>query len=290
MSYRGLLCDLDGVVYRGAAACPGAVEGLGAARSAGLPILFLTNNAARLPREVAEHLMSLGVEAHPDEVLNSSQVAASHLRQHHHVADGTSVLAVGGAGVAAALREEGLPVMTPDEVVEHGGSETVSAVVQGLGRSLGWAELTEATYAVAAGAYWVATNTDATLPTERGQAPGNGSLVAAVAHATGRQPDLITGKPHAPAFEIALQRLGLPAAAVLMIGDRLDTDIEGANRAGLATALVLTGVHGRVDVERGDADQQPDHIVETIGELAPSWDQSTIGELAPVRDQDAAPR
>lgn len=271
MSYRGLLCDLDGVVYRGEAACPGAVEGLAAARTAGLPILFLTNNAARLPEEVSEHLRSLGVEAHPEEVLNSSQVAASHLRQHHRISDGSLVLAVGGAGVAAALRDEGLPVIAAGDVLGHGGTEAVSAVVQGLGRSIGWAELTEATYAVAAGAHWVATNTDATLPTERGQAPGNGALVAAVAHAAGRQPDVITGKPHAPAFEIALQRLGLPAADVLMIGDRLDTDIEGANRAGLATALVLTGVHGRADVEQGGVDQQPDHIVDTIGDLAPHW-------------------
>ncbi|USQ78383.1 HAD-IIA family hydrolase [Ornithinimicrobium faecis] len=271
MTYRGLLCDLDGVVYRGASACDGAVEGLAAARAAGLLVLFLTNNAARLPAEVSEHLVSLGVEAHPDEVLNSSQVAASHLRQHHPVPEGTVVLAIGGPGVAAALVEEGLPAITPREVVDHGGSEQVSVVVQGLGKELGWAELTEATYAVAAGAHWVATNTDATLPTERGQAPGNGSLIAAVAHATGRQPDLITGKPHAPAFEIALQRLGLPAAEVLMIGDRLDTDIEGAKGAGLATALVLTGVHGRSDVESAGEDQQPDHIVEVIGDLAPHW-------------------
>lgn len=275
MTYRGLICDLDGVVYRGTAACAGAVEGLAAARSAGLPVLFLTNNAARLPAEVSDHLVSLGVEAHRDEVLNSSQVAAGHLRQHHPVPDGTHVLAIGGPGVAAALEEEGLPAITPAEVRRGGGSEKVSALVQGLGKDLGWAELTEATYAVAAGAYWVATNTDATLPTERGQAPGNGSLVAAVAHATGRQPDLITGKPHAPAFEIALQRLGLPADEVLMIGDRLDTDIEGANRAGLATALVLTGVHGRSDLEGASAEQQPDHIAETIVDLAQHWSPGT---------------
>ncbi|QDO88939.1 HAD-IIA family hydrolase [Ornithinimicrobium ciconiae] len=271
MTYRALLCDLDGVVYRGATACEGAVEGLAAARRAGLPILFLTNNAARLPGEVAEHLTSLGVEAHSDEVLNSSQIAASYLRQHHTVAEGTFVLPVGGPGVTAALDEQGIPVVEPSEVLRHGGSSVISAVVQGYGAAVGWSELAEAAYAVAGGAYWVATNTDATLPTERGQAPGNGSLVAAVAHATGRQPDLVTGKPHAPAFEIALQRLNLPAQDVLMIGDRLDTDIEGANRAGLGTALVLTGVHGRSDVEAGTPDQQPDLIADTIPDLQTHW-------------------
>lgn len=271
MTYRGLICDLDGVVYRGARACPGAVEGLRQARSAGLPVLFLTNNAARLPGEVAEHLQSLGVQAHTDEVLNSSQVAASYLRQHYPVPEGRSVLAIGGPGVSAALEHEGLRPVRPSEVPEQGGTDAVAAIVQGLGTGVGWVDLTEATYAVTAGAFWIATNTDATLPTERGQAAGNGALVAAVAHAAGRHPDVVTGKPHAPAFEIALQRLKLPAGEVLMVGDRLDTDIEGANRAGLGTALVLTGVHGRADLDGAGSDQQPDHIAATLRDLAEYW-------------------
>lgn len=271
MTYRGLLCDLDGVVYRGAQACPGAVEGLRAARDAGVPILFLTNNAGRLPQDVAAHLESLGVAARAEEVLNSSQVAAASISQHHTVAADTFVLAVGGPGVLAALHEQGLAVLTPDQVSDHGGSEVVSAVVQGYGPQVGWADLAEASYAISGGAYWVATNTDATLPTERGQAPGNGSLVAAVAHATGRDPDLVTGKPHPPAFEVALQRLGLPAGEVLMIGDRLDTDIEGANRGGIATALVLTGVNQREDLTEAPSIQQPVHVADTIPGLAELW-------------------
>jgi HAD superfamily hydrolase (TIGR01450 family) len=271
VTYRGLLCDLDGVVYRGATACDGAVAGLRAAREAGLPILFLTNNAARLPGEVADHLTSLGVQAEPDEVLNSSQIAASYLRQHHPVPHGKFALPVGGPGVTAALEEEGLPVLQPSEVLHHGGSSVVAAVVQGYGAAVGWPQLAEATYAVSGGAFWVATNTDATLPTERGEAPGNGSLVAAVAHASGRQPDLVTGKPHPPAFEVALQRLDLPAHDVLMVGDRLDTDIAGAKRAGLGTALVLTGVHGRADVEAADDTHQPDLVADTIPDLAEHW-------------------
>lgn len=271
MTVRGLLCDLDGVVYRGGTACDGAVEGLRAARAAGLPILFLTNNAARLPGEVAAHLSSLGVQAEPDEVLNSSQVAASYLRQHHRIPEGCFVLPIGGPGVTAALDDQGIPAIEPSEVLGHGGSKVIAAVLQGYGAAVNWSELAEATYAVSAGAFWVATNTDATLPTERGQAPGNGSLIAAVAHASGRQPDLVTGKPHAPAFEIALQRLDLPAQDVLMVGDRLDTDIAGAKQAGLQTALVLTGVHGRSDVERAEASHHPDLIVDTIPDLVPRW-------------------
>lgn len=271
MSYRGLLCDLDGVVYRGGQACEGAVEGLASARAAGVPILFLTNNAARLPEDVAAHLRSLGVQAEAAEVLNSSQVAAGYLSLHHPLPADRVALAIGGPGVGAALREHGIPVVGPGEVLEAGGTDMVAAVVQGYGADVGWADLAEAAYAVAQGAFWVATNTDSTLPTERGQAPGNGSLVAAVAHSTGRSPDLVTGKPHPPAFEIALQRLGLTGPEVLMIGDRLDTDIEGAKRAGIGTALVLTGVHGRADLERAGAAQQPDHVVPTIPELARHW-------------------
>lgn len=267
MSVRGLVCDLDGVVYRGAIACEGAVEGLATAREAGLQVLFLTNNAARLPEEVAAHLQSLGVAADAVEVLNSSQVAAAYLAQHHQVPDGRSVLAIGGPGVRAALAEQGMPLLDPADVLEHGGSGQVSAVVQGYGAAVGWSDLAEAAYALQDGALWVATNTDATLPAERGQAPGNGSLIAAVAHATGRTPDLVTGKPHAPAFEIALQRLGLAPDEALMIGDRLDTDIEGARRAGLSTALVLTGVHGREDVAQANEEQRPDRIAPTLVEL-----------------------
>lgn len=275
MRYRGLLCDLDGVVYRGRTACEGAIEGLTSARHAGLPILFLTNNAARLPGEVASHLTSIGFPAEPDEVLNSSQVAARYLHEHLTVPEGRFVLPVGGPGVTAALDEQGIPVVAPSEVLRRGGSDIVSAVVQGYGASVDWAELAEAAYAISAGAYWVATNTDATLPTERGQAPGNGSMVAAVAHAVGRQPDLVTGKPNAPAFEVALERLGLPAQHVLMIGDRLDTDIAGARRAGLDTALVLTGVHGRADVERADVTHQPDLVSENILGLVRHWSSNS---------------
>src|SRR5699024_6126077 len=160
-------------------------------------------------------------------------------------------------------------------VQDAGGSQVIAAVVQGYGADVDWPELAEATYAVTGGAYWVATNTDPTLPTERGQAPGNGALVAAVSHATGHQPDLVTGKPHPPAFEIALQRLGVPADQTLMIGDRLDTDIEGARRAGLGTALVLTGVHGRKDVDSAGAHQQPDHIAASILDLSEHWSNLT---------------
>lgn len=275
MTYRGLLCDLDGVVYRGAQPCPGAVEGLAQARAEGVQLLFMTNNASRTPETVAEQLVSLGVEAAADEVLTASQVAAAVLATDHPELreDGLPVLAVGGPGLPAALRQVGLePVSAVQVGAAAAGSSPVevAAVVQGYGADIAVLDLTEAAYAVRAGATWIATNDDATLPTARGLAPGNGSLVAAVAHATGQRP-LVVGKPHTPAYDVALERLGLPRDECLMLGDRLDTDIAGARAAGIASALVLTGVSTEQEARTAPPEHRPDHLAPTIPDLSFLW-------------------
>lgn len=271
---RGLLCDLDGVVYRGEEACPGAVEGLQRARDAGVDVLFMTNNASRTPEVVARQLTALGVRAEEDEILTASQVAAQVLREEHpELLGSVPVLAVGGEGVAHALRAAGFEVTTPEAVAAaaaDGGPPGLGAVVQGYGPDLGIVDLTEAAYAVRAGTPWFATNDDATLPTARGLAPGNGSLVAAVAHATGHRPSVV-GKPHRSAYTVGLERLGHRREQTLMVGDRLDTDIAGARAAGLPSALVLTGVSGRDEAERAPEEQRPDHVVSTLVDLADLW-------------------
>ncbi len=278
MTVRGILCDLDGVVYRGDEACQGAVEGLLAARAAGVRLLFMTNNASRPPQDVAEHLTRLGLPAGADEVLTASQVAAEVVAGRRATGelaleDGAVVLAVGGAGVGAALAGAGLPWVGPQQAREAalaGRPLEVGAVVQGYGPRVGVDDLTEAAYAVRAGATWVATNDDATLPTERGLAVGNGSLVAAVANATGSVPEVV-GKPHAPAYRIAVRRLGLAVEECLMLGDRMDTDIAGAAGLGLPSALVLTGVSTRQEAEDAPPELRPDHVAETIPDLAFLW-------------------
>lgn len=269
----GLLCDLDGVVYRAHEPCPGAVEGLAAAREAGVRIVFMTNNASRTPEEVAEQLTGLGVRAEADEVLTASQVAAEVLgEQTPDLRRSGLVLAVGGPGVAAALEEAGFTVCCPETStqVERERGISVGAVVQGYGPKVGVRDLTEAAYRIRAGAAWIATNDDATLPTERGLAVGNGSLVAAVAHATGATPQ-VTGKPHAPAYDVARRRLDLPIEQTLMIGDRLDTDIAGARAVGMRSALVLTGVSTRAEADAAPSGQRPDHVVDTIPDLQHLW-------------------
>lgn len=275
---RGMLVDLDGVVYRGDHACDGAVEGLSAARAAGVRLLFMTNNASRTPEDVAAHISSLGLPARPHEVMTASQVAASVLREQREsgtlqLGEHRVVLAVGGEGLGVALGEEALPWRSAAQVraaLTGGQDLQVAAVVQGYGSGVDVGDLTEAVYAVNTGATWMATNDDATIPTPRGLGPGNGSLVAAVAHATGRRPEVV-GKPHAPAYRMALAALDLPLAECLMVGDRLDTDIAGAVAVGMRSALVLTGVSTADEAAAARPQERPDHVVSRIPDLEELW-------------------
>lgn len=227
-----LLLDLDGVVYVGEHAVRGAAGVLAGARAAGVRLAFVTNNASRTSATVAEHLNGVGVEAKAQDVITSAQAAASMLAKQ--LPGGSRVLVVGGAGLREALTEIGLtPVGSADE--------QPAAVVQGFAPEVGWAMLTEACVAVRAGLPWVATNPDVTLPTARGLAPGNGALVDVVRRTTGAEPT-VAGKPFRPILDEAVRRTG--ARRALLVGDRLDTDIQGANTAGVPSMLVLTGITG----------------------------------------------
>lgn len=259
-----LLLDLDGVVYVGRQAVPQAVESLDRAVRDGLRARYVTNNASRPPDVVAEHLRELGIAAADDEVVTSAQEGAELLATR--VRPGSRILAVGGPGVPWALREAGLtPVTSYDE--------TVSGVLQGYGPEVGWADLAEASYAVAAGAVWVATNPDLTVPTPRGTAPGNGQLTAVVARTTGIDP-MVTGKPGPGLFRTAIRRAG--ARRALVVGDRLDTDIAGAVAGQLDSLLVLTGVSGLVDLLRADRAERPTYLARDLTGL---WQTQPAVEL-----------
>ena len=228
--YDVALLDLDGVVYIGASAVPSAPEALAAARQAGMRLAFVTNNASRTPSVVADHLTALGIPATADEIVTSAQAAA------HYLADRlpahARVLVVGTTGLEQALRERGL-VPVADATGE------VDAVVQGYSPDLTWRLLAEGAVAINRGVPWVATNVDPTVPSPRGRLPGNGSMVAALRHATGVEP-IVTGKPDPTMHRESVQRSG--ARRPIVVGDRLDTDIEGANAVGCDSLLVLSGV------------------------------------------------
>ncbi|KUH36296.1 MULTISPECIES: HAD-IIA family hydrolase [Streptomyces] len=230
-AYDTALLDLDGVVYAGGEAIPYAVEALGAARDAGMRLAYVTNNALRTPDAVAAHLTELGVPAEPGDVVTSAQAVARLMAGQ--LSRGARVLVVGGEGLRVALRERGL------EPVESADDDPV-AVVQGYGGpDLPWGRFAEASYAIARGVPWFASNTDLTIPGARGIAPGNGAAVEVVRIATGAEPQ-VAGKPLPPMHRETILRTG--ARRPLVVGDRLDTDIEGASNGGVDSLLVLTGV------------------------------------------------
>lgn len=258
-----LLFDLDGVVYIGPHAVPGAIAGIRAAHEQGVRCCYITNNAARPSSEVVEHLRSLGIQALPDEVVTSAQAGVSLLTEL--VPAGSRILAIGGPGVFAALRERGF-------VPVESAADDPAGVLQGIGMDLSWSALAEATFAITAGLPWIATNLDATLPTPRGLAPGNGSMVEAVAHATGRRPDGVGGKPEPALLREAVARSG--SRRPLMIGDRLDTDIAAGNRLGMPTLLVMTGVTSASELAAAVGVEVPTYVANDLSCLGAgtSWE------------------
>jgi HAD superfamily hydrolase (TIGR01450 family) len=249
------LLDLDGVVYVGPDAVPGVPAALEAARAQGMRLGFVTNNASRTPEEVAGHLRELGIPADSPDVITSAQAAATVVAGR--LGPGARVLPVGGPGVAAALAAAGLSVVQRAE-------DRPVAVVQGYGRDVGWAKLAEAVVAVRNGARHVATNADPTIPSPRGPLPGNGALVRVVSDVTGKQP-LVTGKPDPAMHEECVRRTA--ARRPLVVGDRLDTDIEGARRAGAASLLVLTGVTDPAALLAATPEHRPDLLAPDAGGL-----------------------
>lgn len=269
------LLDLDGVVYVGEDAVSGAVSGLAAARSAGMRLAFVTNNAGRPPEVVAAHLSELGIPATVDEVVTSAQAGAEVLAAR--LTAGAPVLAIGGPGVAVALERAGLRPVRPGDL----SALDVAAVLQGFGRDVAWPDLAAAALAVQRGAIWMLTNPDITLPMPEGQVPGNGSLARAVEAAAGRAPDGIAGKPHPALMQAAILRT--EARHPLVVGDRLDTDIAGAARTGIASLLVLTGIADVAGVLAAEPGERPDYLGDDLRALT-SPPAPTSGPAGPHRD------
>jgi len=259
-----VLADLDGTLYQGREAIPGAVAAVLAAADRGVRTLYVTNNASRAPGDVAAHLAELGYPADADDVATSSQAAATLLAEQ--LPDGAKVLVVGTAALAEEITAVGL---TPVD-----SADGATAVVQGLDPQLRYATLAEATVALRAGAVWVACNVDPTLPSERGPLPGNGALVAVLRTATRLEPQ-VAGKPAPALMRTAAQRVG--ATTPLVVGDRLDTDIQGGRAAGMATLLVLTGVSDATELLGAPPEARPDYVGADLGALDLDPDALAVG-------------
>ena len=257
-----LLLDLDGTVFRGHEPTAGAVETLATVRARAL---YVTNNASRGPAEVAQHLHAMGFAAKPDDVVTSAQSAANLLASQ--LRPGAAVLVVGTDSLAAEVRRVGL---TPVRQFSDGPV----AVVQGHSPQTSWPDLAEAALAIRSGALWVTANVDLTLPSERGLLPGNGSMVAALRAATNREPQ-VAGKPQPTLLKDALARGTFDSP--LVVGDRLDTDIAGANAAGLPSLLVLCGVSTADDMVRAAVWERPNYVAADLRSLYARTDALRVG-------------
>ena len=265
-AYDVAMLDLDGVVYIGPDAVEGAAGHLAAAAEAGMSLAYVTNNAARPPRTVAEHLVELGMPASVDDVVTSAQAAARLVADA--VPPAAPVFVIGGVGLVEALEERGLrPVQTiEDEPV---------AVVSGYHPDLRWKTVIDGAILVRRGVPWFAANTDMSVPTPHGPGPGNGVLVGAVARFAEVDP-VVAGKPEPPLFHETLRRVG--GQRPLVVGDRLDTDIEGAVRAGYESLLVMTGVTGLAELVAAGPGARPTYLSSTLAGVGTAHQAPEAGD------------
>jgi arabinose operon protein AraL len=264
-SIEGFIFDLDGTVYLGEHALPKAVEGISTLRQMGKRVLFVSNKPLE-PREAyAKKLTRLGIPTSPEDVITSGFVLGYHLA---HTAPQLRLYVIGEPNLHAELRSHGLTLVNefadqdPKDVLHPNG---VDAVVVAFDRTLDYRKLNTAYQALMQGAQFFATNADKACPMPGGAIPDAGGTIAALEHMTGRKLDLLAGKPSTLIVNVALQRLGLPAEQVMMVGDRLETDIYMGQQAGMKTAVTLTGVSKREDVAKMQT--PPDFIIENLGEL-----------------------
>ena len=262
-SHDLVMFDLDGVVYVGDHAIDGVGERIERVRQVGPHVAFVTNNASRTPEQVAEKLLGVGVAAVAADVVTSAQAAARLLAEAH--GDGAKVLLLGGEGLRVALLEAGLePVDDPDGAV---------AVASGYGPDVRWRQIMRVSSLVRDGLPYVASNADMTIPTPYGLAPGHGVLVQTIAGFAGVTPT-VAGKPEKPLMEETVRRVG--GERPIMVGDRLDTDIEGAHAIDVPSLLVLTGVSWLEDLAAAGPELRPSYISPTLEGLfephpVPTW-------------------
>jgi len=254
-AYDLAMLDLDGVVYIGSHAVLGAPEQLARVRAAGIRCAFITNNASRSPRTVAEHLRELGVAADDGDVVTSAQAAARLLADR--LPSSAPVAVLGAEALADEVRAAGL---TPVDVE----APEARALVSGYGPEVLWREVMRAAVRVREGLWWVASNTDGSIPTGYGVAPGHGVLVETVSRFAGVTP-VVAGKPARPLLDETVRRVG--GERPLMVGDRLDTDIAGAVNAGVDSLLVLTGVTGVAELVGARPEERPTYIARDLGGL-----------------------
>jgi 4-nitrophenyl phosphatase len=255
-SIENLIIDMDGVLYRGQERLPGARALLTYLVEQDLSFILATNNSTLTPQQYVAKLGAMDIQVAEQQILTSGQASALYLTKV--APPGTRVYAIGEDGLFAALKEQGFQLAEDD----------VSYVVVGMDRQLTWEKLRIATMAIRAGAIFIGTNPDTTLPTEEGLVPGNGAGLAAVEAATHVSP-VIIGKPQPTLLSLAMEKMGVTTEGTAMVGDRLETDILGGKNAGVTTILVLSGISSREELEVSP--YQPDFVFDDVGDFLRSW-------------------
>lgn len=261
----GFVFDLDGTVYLGDAALPGSVDGIAELRRRGKRVLFVSNKPLEPRQNYAAKLTRLGIPTPPDDVITSAYVLGHHLAQHEPA---LTLYVIGEPSLRQELRAHGLQVLEelesqdPQEVIDPAG---IDAVVVAFDRTLDYRKLNTAYQALLRGARFFATNADKSCPMPGGAIPDAGGTLAALEHMTGRKLELLAGKPSVLTMQVAIDKLALSASRIMMVGDRLETDILMGQQAGMVTAVTLTGVATRADVAQ--MARPPDYIINNLGDL-----------------------
>lgn len=250
----GLILDLDGAVHRGPAPIPGVAEAISRAQAASIDVACATNNASKSAETIAHHLQSMGMPLSADVIVTSVDALVAHLRTT--LKTSASVYVVGSLSLRDRLLAEGWQSAEP--------FTSADVVVQGFSPDITWKDLAAACWAIQQGSTWIATNMDATIPLDWGQGPGNGSMTLPIAEATGVQP-FACGKPNGPIYRAALSRIS--ASAPLFVGDRLDTDVQGAKSEGIRAMVVLTGVATPLDIVCAPPHQRPEFIAASLADV-----------------------
>ena len=257
---KSLILDMDGVLWHGETPQPGIDKFFARLDAISMPYVLATNNAMRVASQYTEKLARFGVKVDPDQILTSSEATASYIEHVHPTVE--TVYVVGESGLKRAMKAQGFKVIGPEQVRNGDSAE---AVVAGLTRdSLTYELLAMGSRLLNEGSLFIATNVDATYPTETGPLPGAGAIVAVLEVSSGRSP-IVIGKPNPHMFEEALRRLGPAATGAAMVGDRLTTDIAGGKAAGISTVLVLSGVSTEEEIETSGI--QPTFVVRDITDL-----------------------
>jgi 4-nitrophenyl phosphatase len=258
---RALIIDMDGVLWHGDQPQEGLNDFFQALRELNLPFVLATNNASMTAEQYLDKLAKMGVAVTTKEILTSGMATALYLSKHYHP-DHTRAFVIGGLGARQPLLDLGF---TLTGLYETKADQRAHLVICGLDRELSWDKLATATLNIRAGAYFIGTNGDTSLPTEHGVTHGNGAILAALQAATGVSPTII-GKPEPIIYQQAMELLGVDMDYTIAIGDRLDTDILGAVRTGIRSVLVLSGITREEDLKY--VDYAPDWVVPDIREIS----------------------